>query len=449
MAGQNNSLSQVGATPGIIKPKPVAVAPGMAGLTFGNQPTTPTAQPVAQGNVSGQSLAINSTALSPGQFGGQAQPSPYGEVAKPTIQKDVSGNTYQAPKSNPSVLAQQQALNKLGAGLVEDGIAGPKTREAISKYGTSTPTEQPKTVEQPKAPEVAKAPEVVTPPAPSIDTSSDRARGVLEAGKFTPTEKGLVEGGAVSAANKNLTDLRQNMAEKIGDIESTAIPLEFQQGRSQVLQRQFASQEAAAQQGLANALANQGQLLGAAQTQAGRAAGAAGNIFSAGLFNPSEYGKPAFNPLTGEFTGNGQFGGVDASSNIQSIKDYTTRINDIDSQSDAISNNFSRAIAYATNAGLTGNTPLLEGFKNKFGTNFLTNPAVIGFNQVVGALNTQLQAFGEQPIDVETATAQTLKQAQETVRKNILTQKSNLQSKKDALMGSGTSGSSTGDLFSW
>lgn len=36
---------------------------------------------------------------------------------------------------NQSVLAQQKALNAMGAGLVEDGLMGPKTQAAIAKYG--------------------------------------------------------------------------------------------------------------------------------------------------------------------------------------------------------------------------------------------------------------------------------------------------------------------------
>ena len=50
----------------------------------------------------------------------------------------ANGGSSTKPLSIPSVLAQQQALNKQGAGLVEDGIAGPKTEAAIAKYGTGS-----------------------------------------------------------------------------------------------------------------------------------------------------------------------------------------------------------------------------------------------------------------------------------------------------------------------
>ena len=50
----------------------------------------------------------------------------------------ANGGSSTKPLSIPSVLVQQQALNKQGAGLVEDGIAGPKTEAAIAKYGTGS-----------------------------------------------------------------------------------------------------------------------------------------------------------------------------------------------------------------------------------------------------------------------------------------------------------------------
>lgn len=45
-----------------------------------------------------------------------------------------------------STLALQKALNAKGAGLVEDGIYGPKTQAAVAKYGISTASQVPTTV---------------------------------------------------------------------------------------------------------------------------------------------------------------------------------------------------------------------------------------------------------------------------------------------------------------
>lgn len=95
-----------------------------------------------------------------------------------------------------------------------------------------------------------------------------------------PTFPGLIGGltsraqdnSEVERANRELQGLRTRYASEVGNIESTPIPLEFQQGRTQVLGRQFASQEAAAQSALTNALTARGQDINALGTAAGLAA---------------------------------------------------------------------------------------------------------------------------------------------------------------------------------
>lgn len=76
----------------------------------------------------------------------------------------------------------------------------------------------------------------------------------------------------VDKANQDLLNLRKQYSTAVGNIESTPIPLEFQQGRSQVLGRQYASQEAAAQSALSNALTARGQNISALGSAAGLAA---------------------------------------------------------------------------------------------------------------------------------------------------------------------------------
>lgn len=255
----------------------------------------------------------------------------------------------------------------------------------------------------------------------------------------------------VQAAIKDLQDLQNKYAGNTKNIAQTAGFL-TQQGGEQALQNsQYSTLLSAAQNRLQNALTQQSQQItastnagslgnqtqGLQQSALGTAIGANAPVYGVGY--GTQVGNPSA-PGGGIQTG---LNGVDMASNIASIQNYTQKINDINSQSDAINNNFSRAINYATTAGLTGNSPLWEGFKNKFGASFLTNPAVVGFNQAVGALNTQLQAFGETPIDINTATRQTLLQAQETVKKDLLTQKNNLESEKQKLLNSGGSNSSS------
>lgn len=108
---------------------------------------------------------------------------------------DISGNTVvHDTKPNPNVLAQQKELNKKGAGLVEDGITGPKTRDAIAKYGTSGTrtedtykTEGGATINPDGSIQSPANPEKTTPLAPVDPTSN--ARRVLDAGQQTPLEK--------------------------------------------------------------------------------------------------------------------------------------------------------------------------------------------------------------------------------------------------------------------
>lgn len=63
---------------------------------------------------------------------------------KANITKTSSSSSSSGVSYSLTVLEQQKALNKLGAGLVEDGILGPKTKAAIEKYGVPT-------VQQPSA----------------------------------------------------------------------------------------------------------------------------------------------------------------------------------------------------------------------------------------------------------------------------------------------------------
>lgn len=401
------------------------------------------------------------------------------------VKTDVAGNTTTTHPAtpNPSVLAQQQSLNKLGAGLVEDGIAGPKTSAAIANYGTGTSnsTSNSKLDSNTTANNTAnygantlgQAPDVPinnptpTPqsPAPQVGSTTQNAQNVLNTGQQTPQEQqtfqGLLSQAAtnspeITAAYQKQQDLQNAYAKQQSAIQGNPIPLEFQQGRGQILANQYGTQLSAAQTGIQQALAQKGLLIqastaanNAAQTQAGRAQSGANNVLGASLNQPSNYGIPSFNPLTGQFSNNGgQYGtGPQAGVNVQSVKDAQTKINTLDQSSDAINNNFSRAIDYATNAGLTGSSPIIAGFQNRFGTNFATNPAVVGFNQALGALNTQLQSFGEQPIDPNNATQQTLKQAQETVKKDLLTQKSNYQSFIDKFNSSNNSSPGTGSTW--
>lgn len=123
--------------------------------------------------------------------------------------------------------------------------------------------------------------------------------GLLEA-----LQKLSTEGSPqVQEANKNLADFRTKLAGTYAGIENTPIPLEFQQGREQVVGRQAATEEAALQSAVSNALTGQNQqITGLTAAMGGAAPQLAG------------YNQQAFNPLTGGFSGGGSMN--DAITNV-------------------------------------------------------------------------------------------------------------------------------------
>lgn len=139
-----------------------------------------------------------------------------------------------------------------------------------------------------------------------VDTSQ---RGSPQGTQYTQDLARIAQDtSAVDAANEELKKLRQGYATATGKIETTqGLPLEFVQGRSQVLGRQFASQEAAAQAALSNALTARGQSISGLQQAGGLALQGQGltqqGLTSAGgLVSPVQvpYSNQFINPLTGQ-----------------------------------------------------------------------------------------------------------------------------------------------------
>lgn len=249
------------------------------------------------------------------------------------VAKTVSSTgetTHYVTKPNPNVLEQQKALNKLGAGLVEDGIVGPKTREAIAKYSnannpTPTPTPTPAPAPEPKI----ETP--TTPPAPSPAlTVAEQIPNIQKAGELTPLEK-------TALGNEDLTKARELLAEQIGldrkkiaDIYSQPIPIEFQQGRAQVVQKAQLEKENALQGLINNALLERGQTIGGAQTQANRALTASTGILGAVAPQFPSYGAQIIQPgLLGKGGGVGSGSLDDAVSTVVArLQDGTMTYND-------------------------------------------------------------------------------------------------------------------------
>jgi len=127
---------------------------------------------------------------------------------------------------------------------------------------------------------------------------AQKQKAVEEAGAMTQWEQDVKNGMAVEEANKRLSDFRTALASKYAAIEGQTIPLEFQQGREQVLARQAASTEAALQSGVTNALTAQGQQFNAAQTQAARGLTGAQQAYT-GAQNQAQRGLTAATSVLG------------------------------------------------------------------------------------------------------------------------------------------------------
>lgn len=106
--------------------------------------------------------------------------------------------------------------------------------------------------------------------------------------------RGLQDSSEVQKARQALLDSQTNEANQLALNAQNPIPLEFQQGRGQVLQNQFTQQQAALSNALQSATQTQGQQIGALQG-------------AAGLAQPvSQFGMLT-NPITGQPLNTGVF----------------------------------------------------------------------------------------------------------------------------------------------
>ncbi len=218
-------------------------------------------------------------------------------AAKPMVKPAVSS-------SDPSTLALQKQLNAKNAGqagwtpLVEDGQLGPKTQAAQSWQPTAAPVYTPPSQQNSNG---------TTPPAKTNAPADEKPSfgGIL----MDLIKKATEGSQGVQQARENLTKFQTGTADKIAAIRSDDIPLEFQQGRAQVVQQASAEKEKALETGVSNALADQQQQL--------TALGAAGN-----LAQPiqSPYSNQVLDPTTGLPIGGGAAGG--------SLQDAITSIAD-------------------------------------------------------------------------------------------------------------------------
>lgn len=257
----------------------------------------------------------------------------------------TGGTSYAAPQPAastyaPSLYTQQNAsipyVNP-NQGLVNPQALAP----APTQNNAITPA--PVATTQQNAPST-QAPATTQP---STDPTFDSAVGTVQQQGSQPSAIQQQSSAEAQAAfdqynqiNTELEQSRTNEANAIAGIKGQPIPLEFQQGQSQVLQGQYLDQQNALAQQAQGATALFSPALGAATTAQGQQFGAAQS--AAGLEQPSAtaFGQGSYNPLTGQIeSGGSQFGsGPAAAANVQSIKDQTQTVNDYSAARQSASN---------------------------------------------------------------------------------------------------------------
>ena len=235
-----------------------------------------------------------------------------------------------------------------------------------------------------------------------------------------------------------LKNFQLQYAQARGDIQHTPIPLEFQQGREQVIANQYNSSLPAYQGAVQSDIQRQG-LTQQALNQA------------AGLAAPQPYGLTTqpYNPVTDTYGGGGASGAINRAvqaSNIGSAQDFQTKIQAKQAEANSADANFSILNSYAQ--GFGGDTPIINGLKQKFGTSIQGNEAVAGFQAQLQSVRSAYQSItGGDPISAipDDITPNQLKQVQQalssTAQNNITGLKAQI-----GTLGGGTQ-SSGGSMF--
>lgn len=391
----------------------------------------------------------------------------------------LPNNQVKTSGSNANVLAQQKSLNAQGAGLKEDGIMGPLTQAAIAKYSSQTKTPDDASNKYNTATGQLNtkysgytAPQN-TPAQPTYSQNDSGLYGKLiadMANKSTvnPTS-GIVEGlqsgdyqkriqDAIDAQNRAV-NINQDLNQAINNQTKEAIPIQFQQGRQGAIQRDYGVQASAANQAASNAA----NIAGITQSGLSAAGGLSTNQQgisqsqlqssingSAPQFGVS-YGTGVANPVTGQLNSSGgNYGtGVEAASNVQSVKDYQTQINNLNATAPAADAAFSILNSYASAVG-GGNTPVLQGLSQLYGNTVQGSQAVAGFKAQLQAVRqawTSIEGGDAMQAIPDNVTAAQLTQIQQQLKNDVKNKINNLTSAKNNLNGTSSGGSTGGNMF--
>lgn len=296
----------------------------------------------------------------------------------PTTPSNTLPSSYVKPAttttSTPSIdytLHPGESIDAYNARIAQarstqGGTASPATPSPQGGYGTKAPDGMeygPDGVLRP----------IQSTPTPSTGTSQPYSAtdnglyGKLIADLANRSSQASSDYAAAKAAydqiNQQLQESRSNEAKSLALNASNPIPLEFQQGRGQILQSQYLAQQGA----LASQLQGASNVLGAANTQG--QIQQQGLLGAAGLASPTQvpYSNQYLNPLTGQPVGGGGSIGGSALSSLPpqaqtAIQSYAEQVrNGSMTRADAES----RLSAY----GVVGTNALNEVLGNNFNTN--------------------------------------------------------------------------------
>lgn len=333
--------------------------------------------------------------LSNGYLGGQASPSGLiNSYLHPQTQ--IQTTTPAIPK--PSTPLKSQTTNADGSTKTEyHAPVAPKTSPAPASSQIQTPPP----IAQP-IPQATNAPATPIPP-----------------GYANPLIQPAIQ------ANQQAVNINQALNQAVNDRTKQGIALPFVQGQQAALQRDYGVQAQAATQEAQNAtnLAQFGQ--------------------------PQQYSllSQPYNPLTDTYGGGGKNGAIDRSiqaSNIGSAGDFQQKIQNTQATANAADANFSVLNSYAQ--GFAGDTPIVNGLSQLYGTTVQGNEAISGFKSQLQNVRAAYQAItGGDPVAAipDNITPNQLKQVQESLK---TTAANNVTGYKNQLgqLQSGTSTSSSG-----
>lgn len=312
-------------------------APGLLG-----KPKTPY-NPAQSGSSLTGSTGTTSGKMDLTRILGSANPSnPSSKLTVGLQTAPLAGATTNSPAFSGAIPGANPKTGGLISGFnAPSATPSPVTKPLIASYQSATPTyNKSNDYVDPSTPSGLPTP--TTPaPAPNPVTQSPNSAavgGLVNLGQNNPAYSGNAYDNYAQAVGAQQR-LKSGIAQQYGDIESEAIPLNFQQGREQALSRQYASQLDAAQQAVNEQQTGIGLGITGQQTQQSALSSAGGLSAPQSQFgvltNPQTGQAISGNPSQAAFQG-GQIGAQQAQGAtyqqkqgaLQSARNQTTQLQD-------------------------------------------------------------------------------------------------------------------------